>query len=97
LSEGAHAPAGAGRGLPGLLSIQILRAVAALRLPRRGAACAIVALFAAPVAIGRLVALPQPPAFWCAPLIPITRALQKRIGGARPARLDFGATRTVKG
>jgi exopolysaccharide production protein ExoZ len=42
---------------------------AALRLPRRGAVCAIVALFAALVAIGRLVALPQPLAFWCDPLI----------------------------
>jgi peptidoglycan/LPS O-acetylase OafA/YrhL len=42
---------------------------AAILLPRRGAVFAIVALFAALVAIGRLVALPQPFAFWCDPLI----------------------------
>ena len=42
---------------------------AAIMLPRRGAVLAIVTLFAALVAIGRLVALPQPFAFWCDPMI----------------------------
>jgi peptidoglycan/LPS O-acetylase OafA/YrhL len=42
---------------------------AAILLPRRAAVVAVVAVFAALVALGRLTALPQPLAFWFDPII----------------------------